>query len=228
MKILFKLPSRGREARFFASMESILNNLADKENFHISCTLDEDDEIMNRPEVIERIETFSNTSIEWGLSTSKIHAINRSMPDVNWEILVNPSDDIFFNIYGFDEMIRNEMRQNFPDGDGYLHFNEQDSGTALNVMTIIDRTYYSRFNFIYHPDYFSLWVDNEQFEVAKALGRYVYVPYSIMEHRNPAYEKYGMERDAKFDEDQKIGWTVDQETYHRRKAINFEIEKWRK
>lgn len=223
MKILFKLPSRGRYDRFFEALDSIVNNIQDTGNYHVACTLDLDDPVMHNPTVFGRIMNYPNASIQWGRSDNKIHAVNRSIPDMDWDVIVIASDDIFFNIYGFDAMIRQEMQGHFPEGDGYLHFNEKDSGVNLNVMTVCDRKYYERFNYIYHPEYLSLFADNEQFEVAKMLKRYVYIPYSIMVHKNPAYSEYGMERDAMFDEQQALGWTIDQETFNRRKAKNFDL-----
>lgn len=217
--ILFKLPSRGRPERFFQALDSIVDNLASPFAYHISCTLDEDDPLMNNDSVKERVKTYKNTSIEWGLSRSKIDAVNRSMPDIEWDILIVGSDDIFFNLYGFDEIVRNEFALHFPDGDGYLHFNEKDSGSALCVMTVCDKKYYDRFGYIYHPDYKSLFCDNEQMEVAKALGKYIYINCMIMEHKNPAYGY--MPEDVMFREQQDIGWTIDQETYNKRKLKNF-------
>jgi len=223
MKILFKLPSRGRKDRFFQALDSIVNNLQDTENYHIAATLDTDDEIMNNEDVFYKLAEYKNLSVQWGASKNKIDAVNRSIPDISWDVIVICSDDIFFNIYGFDTMIRQEMQGHFPEGDGYLHFNEKDSGVNLNVMTVCDRKYYERFNYIYHPEYLSLFADNEQFEVAKMLKRYVYIPYSIMVHKNPAYSEYGMERDELFNQQQEIGWTIDQETFNRRKAKNFDL-----
>ena len=221
--ILFKLPSRGRPERFFRALDSIVLNLACDYAYHISCTLDEDDTTMNNKEVVSKLLQYKNTSIEWGASKSKIDAINRSMPNVPWDILVSFSDDMVFNVYGFDELIRQEMSQNFADTDGYLHFPEKDSMAALCVLTICGRKYYDRFLYIYHPAYKSLFCDNEQMEVAKMLGKYVYVPYIIFEHRNPAYSHYGEVRDAMFEEQQQVGWTTDQATYNLRKSKNFDL-----
>jgi len=219
--ILFKLPSRGRPERFFKALDSIVLNLACDYAYHISCTLDEDDTTMNNDEVVSKIAAYKNTSIEWGASKSKIDAINRSMPEVPWDILVVCSDDIYFNVYGFDELIRNEMSQHFADNDGFLHFHEKDSGAALCVMSVMGKKYYDRFGYIYHPDFRSLFADNEATEVAKILGKYIYINYSIMEHLNPAYGY--IERDEMFDEQQQVGWTIDQQTYNRRKEKNFDL-----
>jgi len=221
-KILFKLPSRNRPDRFFKALDSIINNLQDTDNYHVSCTLDSDDESMNNSDVIDRIRTRKNVSIEWGLSDSKIHAVNRDIPNVEWDIIVIDSDDIYFNIYGFDQMIRHEMQSNFPDGDGYLHFRESDSKEHLNVMTVCDKRYYDRFGYIYHPSYISLWADNEQTEVAKILGKYRYIPYEIMLHRNPAYSYSDCPKDEMFNQQQSF-WGVDEANFYKRKALNFDL-----
>lgn len=224
LKILVKLPSRGRPKKLIKALDSIVDNIQDKENTFISLTLDSDDDTVNNESFISQIRTRqAKISIEWGLSTSKIHAVNRSIPDIEWNVIVIGSDDIFFNFFGFDSIIRAEMNGHFPDGDGYLHFHEKDSGSVLCVMTVCDKKYYDRFGYIYHEDYKSLFSDNEQMEVAKILGRYIYIPYSIMEHRNPAYNEYNEEKDCQFLEQQKIGWSVDMETYNRRKAKNFDL-----
>lgn len=219
--ILFKLPSRGRPERFFKALDSIVNNLATPYAYHISCTLDEDDPTMNNPHTKEKIEQYKNTSISWGLSKSKIDAVNRDMPDIEWDILVVCSDDIYFNVYGFDEMVRIEMNQHFKNIDGFLHFYEKDSTTALCVMSIMGKKYYELFGYIYHPDYVSLFADNEATEVAKMLGKYIYINYAIMEHLNPAYGY--MERDEMFDIQQEIGWRDDRITYEKRKLKNFDL-----
>lgn len=223
MVILFKYATRGRPEKFFRGIDSIVSNMAVDYAYHISCTIDEDDALMNNPDVLNKIANYKNVSVELGVSSGKIDAINRSMPKIDWDILVNFSDDMVFNVYGFDEIIRQEMSQLFPDTDGYLHFPEKDSMTALCVLTICGRKYYDRFGYIYHPAYKSLFCDNEQMEVAKMLGKYVYVPYMIFEHRNPAYSHYGEEKDEMFEAQQQVGWTIDQQTYNRRKEKNFDL-----
>lgn len=222
LKILFKLPSRGRPERFFKALNSIINNLHDKENYLISCTLDEDDLAMCNAEVVDKIHAIPNVEIGWGLSDSKIHAINRSMPEYDWDIVVIGSDDIYFNLFGFDKIIRMEMENNFPDGDGYLHFREKDTFDILNVMTVIDKKYYDRFGYIYHPTYKSLWCDNEQTEVAKRLKRYAFIPYEIMLHRNSAYGYTDCPRDEMFDRQQK-DWQSDEANFMSRKEKNFDL-----
>jgi hypothetical protein len=238
MKILVKFPSRERPARFFASLETVYNLAYDAENIYVLGTFDENDtEGMNNPYVkgrLNELESIGRFKAVFGESKSKIHAVNKDMdliPELfpqaaDWDILVNLSDDMLFIAPNWDEYIRAEMRIGFPDTDGYLHFYEQDSKSALCVMTIVGRKYYERFGFIYHPDYASLFCDNEQMQVAKLLNRYKYVDLEIFKHYNPAYNYENMPKDELFLRQQEIGYSIDEQTYNRRKALKFEIYKW--
>lgn len=194
---LFKFPSRGRPERFFKSLDSIVNNISDKDYYHIACTLDEDDATMNNQEVIDRINSYEHTSIQWGVSTSKIHAVNRSMPDIEWDILFNHSDDMIFTVHGFDVSVGVDMMTHFPDFDGLLHYPDQDAKEALATMYIAGKNFYNKFNFIYDPRFLSLWCDNLVQDVAIHLGKYKYCGYQINLHLNPAYGH--LERDEMFD-----------------------------
>lgn len=218
---LFKYPSRGRPDNFFKSLDSIYNNVSDKDYFHVSCTLDSDDETMNNEAVIEKINSYFNISIEWGLSESKIHAINRSMPkNLDWDVIFCMSDDMVFNIFGFDVMVGIDMMNHFPEGDGILHYPDQDARQALATMYIAGKKYYDTFGYIYHPSYKSVWCDNEAQDVAKALNKYFYCGYQINLHMNPAYGH--RERDEMFNR-QQGDWPHDEANYLKRKANNFDL-----
>lgn len=219
LKILIKFPSRGRPERFFKALNSCVNNIQDAANFHVSCTLDTDDEKMNCPEVINAINRYPNVSIAWGSSVSKVDAVNRSMPDYPWDIVIVHSDDMAFTFYGFDTIVR----QAFEDGlDWLVHIPDNDAGSALATMYIAGRDFYNRFGYIYNPIFSSLFCDNAIHEISQKIKRYKYLDVpGLIFHANAAYGH--MERDALFDEQQKIGWTEDQITYDNYKARNFDL-----
>lgn len=218
---LFKYPSRGRPERFFKSLESIHNNVSDKNYYHVSCTLDTDDATMNNAEIIERINSYPNTSIEWGVSESKIHAVNRSMPDIDWQILLCHSDDMLFTLFGFDVSVGVDMLNHFPDFDGLLHYPDQDAKQALATMYIAGRGWWeSRGRNIYHPSYKSLWCDNEEMIAAQEAGRYFYCGYQINLHMNPAYGH--LQRDEMFNT-QQGHWEQDELNFNQRRLINFKV-----
>lgn len=216
LKILIKYPSRGRPERFFKSLDSIYNNVHDLDNFHVSCTLDEDDMAMNCKDVVDRINTYRNISISWGLSESKIHAINRDLPEYG-DIIVVHSDDMLFTFYGFDQIIREAFSDSL---DWLVHIPDNDAKDALATMYIAGRSFFDRFGYIYYPGYKSLHCDNEIMEQSQKLGRYKFVNCpGIIWHGNAAYGH--MPKDEMFIKQQVIGWTEDQELYNQRKANNF-------
>lgn len=222
-RILFKYPCRGREKMFFESLDSIYENVYDLDNFHVSCTIDTDDEILTAPHVQLKLREYSNLSIGWGLSDCKISAINRSMPDYDFDILICWSNDMFWTFRGFDDYLRQMINGVFPDMDGLYHLPEMDAKDALNVLFICTRKYYDRFKYIYHPSYKSLWCDNESLAVAKMLNKYHYDgSVGMFIHKNPAYAHHGVERDEKFNYDQSF-WGVDEMNFHNRMANNFDL-----
>lgn len=220
MKILIKLPSRGRPSDLIKAINSIWDNVADVDNVMLSLTLDLDDETMHNKGMVEILTKYPNTSIQWGLSDSKVHAVNRDLPMDWWDILVIMSDDFRFTMWGFDIVIR----QPFEDGnyDKLVHLPERDSGKALATMYIAGREFYNRFSYVYNPVYRSLFCDNEIMEISQQLNKYYYLDYpGVIEHLNPAYG-HGS-KDALFLYQQEIGWSLDQKTYNERKNRNFDI-----
>lgn len=216
LKILFKYPTRGRRQRFIDGMESIVNNLANTKDYQILVSVDDND-----PEMQEDIY-YDNTMVCYGESQSKVHAINRDIEyaDPDWKIIVNMADDMRWIFYGFDEIIR----QQFADGDldKLIHIPDQDAKNILATMYIAGRTYYDRLGYIYNPIYSSLFCDDEAQAIAKHLGKYHYVDCpGILIHLNSAYGH--LPKDDLFIEQQKIGWSVDMQTFNERKAKNFDL-----
>lgn len=227
IKLLFKFPCRGRVDLFFKSLDSLNDNIRDRNNYHISLTIDEDDKILNSPEIIERINEYPNTSIEWGISKSKIDAVNRNFPlNYDWNVVIVWSNDMICTFYGMDDVMRDYMHHAInKSGNKFLcHFPDNDAKEMLNVLYIASREYYEQFNYVYHPSYLSLWADNESMCVAKMLGMYHYfgVP-NLYVHENPAYSQYNIPRDELFNEQQGY-WAVDEANFHERKKINFELK----
>lgn len=119
MKILFKITTRSRQALFIRTINSILENIENKDNYHLLISIDDDDPAMNPPPVLKS-EHYTYVS---GKSKNKIDAINRDVNDFDydWDILVNVSDDQVFILNGFDNIIRDAFSDNT---DQYIHFSD--------------------------------------------------------------------------------------------------------
>jgi hypothetical protein len=77
------------------------------------------------------------------------------------------------------------MKENFPDTDGVLWFNDGNQKNNLNTLCIIGKKYYERFNYIYFPEYKSTWCDNEFMDVANILEKQKYFNDVIIKHEHP-------------------------------------------
>jgi hypothetical protein len=118
-----------------------------------------------------------------GNSKNKIHACNRDIPQDGWKICILVSDDMTPRVHGFDDIIINDMNNYFSNLDGALNYN--CGGHAyphVMVLSVIGNPYYKRFNYIYHPDYTSLFCDEEQTVVAKSLNKIVDINNKIITH----------------------------------------------
>ena len=183
------------------------------DNYEIIAKLDVDDMLMNHHDVKSEFKNHPELLVKWGRSKNKVHAINRDLETITGQILCNHSDDMVFIKKGFDDIIRREYEK-----DIYLHFPDGHTQERLCTYSIMSFDYYKRFNYIYFPQYKSLWSDNESQEVAKKLGRYKYVNEQIFEHRHPAW---GLaEKDAQYRKTEKFN-ILDKAAFQRRKKINF-------
>lgn len=204
--------------RFAEGLNTIRNQSVLKDDLVVHVVLDYNDPAL--PEYIRQLELVDDIPVLicLGASKSKVDAINRSLPAIDWDILLTFSDDMRFTVYGWDIMVRDQ----FADGntDKFVHFWEKDSGDRVSVMDVVGRKYYLRDLWIYNPEYQSLFCDEEKTEVARLRGRYQFERQSIFAHVNPRTSGIGLEDEMLVDQ-QTIGWTIDQDTFLKRKSINF-------
>jgi hypothetical protein len=220
MKILYNFATRSRPEKFFVVLENI-TNLSRTEDYSIVVTADIDDKTMFNKEVIKKSKKYPKVKVLYGTSTGKINAINKNVHIFDaFDILVNISDDQLFLMEGFDVEIINDMKEFFPDLDGFLHYPDSHAKHLLPTMSIMGRKYFSRFDYIYHPDYVNVYCDNEAMDVAKILGRHKFIDKNIYDHFHPVWgmaqwdEQYRVSENA-------VSYTKDRETYERRKSNNF-------
>lgn len=221
-KITYIFPSRLRPTAFFATLNNIIG-LSMKEDYCIIATLDEDDPSMNNDSVKADIAKYEKVKVYWGLSKNKVDAINREVDKIpdDTDIIILMSDDMKFIVNGFDEIIRVEMQKNFPDKDGVLHFMDntpaRDKMITLSIMGIL---YFKRFGYLYHPDYASVYCDNEFTTVAQKTGKYKLMREHIYEHSHPVWGTAPNDDLYKRNEEP-ISYAKDKDTYFKHIANNF-------
>jgi hypothetical protein len=214
--ILFKLATRSRPEKARASINNIIENCLSN-NFTILVSSDFDDDSMKNFSYVH-----SNVTIIYGISKSKIDAINRDMDIVkDWDILINTSDDMVFITKGFDNIIRQDFEGNL---DQFIHYSDGNQKENISTMSIMGVDYYERFNYIYHPDYKSLWCDAEATDVAVMLGKHRYMGDDkiLFRHMHPAWGLAESDEQYQKTEAPEM-WDHDYKVILERKARNYDL-----
>lgn len=218
MNLIIKFPTRERPDKFFDTLELYRDYLSNKHRVDFIVSCDSDDATMNNPSIINRFNSYHNVSVKYGNSKGKVEAINADLDEINFDILLLASDDMRPKVRGYDDVICGHMNQYYPDLDGVLHYNDGRAYKTLNTLCILGRKYYDRFGYIYHPDYTSLWCDNEFQLVSEGLGKATYIDQVIIHHAWTSYvgrddlmehnESYKFHDKAIFEKRQAAGFPV--------------------
>lgn len=213
MRILVKLPTRERPQRLMEAYQAAQGKAHDRSRLQWMFAVDKDDhtaplDLLNQYGIVIQ-----------GERKTKIEACNRGVAIYggDWDIVVLLSDDMLCRVYGWDEIIRQDMSKHFPDTDGCLWYPDgyQDRLCTLPVM---GRKYFDRFGYIYHPSYKSLWCDNEQHEVAEAQGKLWKSHKTLFEHMHCVWGK--SKRDALYQHNESLD-PIDRKNFNERKALGF-------
>jgi len=181
-KILYNFPSRERPEKLIKSIENIIS-LSRHDDYVIGLTLDVDDSSCANREFHDRLLSYGErVKPVYGFSKGKIDAVNKNV----WlytdaDIICTQSDDMVFTKEGFDL----DIIEGYSDGfSGLLHFPDGHANANLITYAIMDRAYYDLFNYIYHPEFCSVYADNLQMDIAKKMKRYKYVDKQILRHEH--------------------------------------------
>jgi hypothetical protein len=184
MKLLIKFPTRNRPNKFLKTLVRYVDYLDDKTT-KIVVTCDNDDITMKDDYIKEVVLNYGNVELLSGNHKSKIEAVNADLDKFYFDIVLLASDDMIPMVKGYDTIIKNKMIEHYPDTDGVLWFNDGYQGNKLNTLSIMGKKYYDRFNYIYSPDYLSVWCDNEFMDVAGILNKQIYFDEVIIKHEHP-------------------------------------------
>lgn len=183
--ILIKLATRSRPTKFAKALENIKHMTLGE--YSVIVSADINDKTMNNPQILKHVSNYSKVKIFYGPPEGKIRAINRDIPKDGWQILVNLSDDVEIKVRGWDNIIRNRVRERWPDStDWFAHFSDGYIHAALPTISIMGFDYFQRDGYIYHSSYNSFSSDSEAYLVSIARKKYHYFPDLLFKHEHPA------------------------------------------
>ena len=180
-KLLVKFPTRERPEKFFLRLDEYYSNLRDG-NFEFIISCDKDDITMNNDTIKNRLSSYPNLKYFFGNNKTKIEAVNANLKHAQFDVLLLASDDMSPIKAGYDVIIKQKMKESFPDTDGVLWFNDGFQGNRLNTLSILGKKYYDRFKYIYHPSYKSLYCDTEFTDVSISKNKVKYFDIEIIKH----------------------------------------------
>jgi hypothetical protein len=228
MKLLVQFPTLCRKEKFLNCIAKYDNLCGDHNDIFFNINCDIDDGSMNNDSTRQSIKSVINKAtyrINYLEKSNKISAINDKI-DVDFDVVLCASDDMIPVVDKWDEYICCAMQEYFPNLDGALHFNDGYTENNLITLSILGKKLYDYFGYIYHPDYKSLYCDNEFTEVVKALSKVKYLPDIIIKHEHYSREGNINSGDLDFSAKKTLFFSGrDGEVYNKRKALGFPTEK---
>lgn len=219
-KILVKIPSLSRPDRLIRSMESFCKMSYKIEDITFCVSLNKDDIDTNNDDFIKKIRDVNlNAYVFFGDHKNKIEAYNADIENFDFEILILSSDDMEVQKEGYDIIIPLYMSEYFPDYDGVLWFDTQDS-EITNTLSIIGKKYYDRFGYVYNEIYNGYYCDDEFTRTAFKLGKLAKIDEKIFKHNILSFCE--MPKDVTYLKSLVFG-TRDKALYKIRKSVQFDI-----
>ena len=190
MKILVQFPTYARSEKFMEVLDRYVDTASSHHQLFFNINCDVSDLSMTDPYVQERIKYIFNKRINingvqnFDTNTEKISAINDHINGKEFDIVICASDDMIPKAHSWDNEIAIAMRKYFPDLDGCVHFDDGRGDGELITFSILGKKLYDHFGYIYHPDYKSLYCDNEFTQEVRRLGKEKYIQKLIISHEH--------------------------------------------
>lgn len=194
MNILVQFPTYNRPEKFLRVLDKYVETISPHHQVFFNINCDGADLTMTNDYIQGKIKTVLGKMpnvdgvINYDQNTNKISAINDHIDERDFDIVVCASDDMVPKAWGWDNEIAIAMNEHFPDLDGCVHFNDGNTDGQLITFSILGKKLYDSFGYIYHPDYKSLYCDDEFTQEVKRLGKEKYINKVIISHEHWSIE----------------------------------------
>jgi len=174
--------------------------------------------------IIEYIFSLDNDDIQntkydgdciYNNNRSAIDAINRGAEVTTGDLLIVVSDD-----FGCPEHWDSLLIESLKGKSDYCVKTQDGLQPTLMTLPIMDRVYYDRFGYIYHPEYRHMFCDQEMTAVAHMLGKAITLPL-VFPHNHYTTGKF--KKDA-ITARNNATWVQGETVFNERLKSNFGIE----
>lgn len=185
MKLVIKFPTRSRPEKFKKVLTKYIDYLSGNHEVRFVITSDSDDESMNNDEMkmwFDEIKTKVDLDVFYGENKTKVEAVNANLENETGDVLLVASDDMIPAALNYDDIIFSGFQQIFPNYDGALKFHDGLRNDNLMTLPCLGWNLYTAIGHVYHPEYTSLYCDNEQTQLCASLGKLAVSDMCIIRH----------------------------------------------
>ena len=232
MKLLIQLPTYGRPKKFLRVLSEYIDTASVHNELFFNINCDTADLSMTDPYIQERVKFLLSKKANisgvqnFDANTEKISAINDHIEGREFDIVVCASDDMVPKAHCWDNEIVIAMQEYFPDLDGCVHFNDGNTNGKLITFSILGKILYDHFGYIYHPDYKSLYCDDEFTQVVRAMAKEKYIDKIIISHEHWSIEGSENHNQADIATQKTLYYSGrDQQVFNTRKDLGFPRER---
>lgn len=217
MKFTLIHPSRERAVKAHMTAQRWLMAASGQHEIEYILSLDTDDS--QRIEYTNRFNSFATILVN--PNRSLVDAVNHAAERATGELLIVVSDDF-------------DCPDNWDDGLYSVAVNSDLADFAIHVddcysypkelltIPILTRSLFQRLGYIYHPDYFSMFADNDLYEVCRKLDCLVDAGHLKFPHnhfangKSPEDHTYRRQNSA-------MAWQIGERALEERRKRNFDL-----
>ena len=224
-KLLIKFPTRNRPDKFKKVLKKYVDFLSGNHDVRFVITMDEDDKTMSTKDIKTFLKRLRKNGVDlvyyYGNSKSKVEACNANLEGEDADVLMLASDDMIPQLKNYDDVIFELFSKAFPDFGGGIKFHDGLRNDILMTLPIIGWNLYKKFGYVYHPEYTSLYCDNEQTFVLQMMGKLAVSDICIAKHEwtsEPFDELHARNENPQM-------YQKDGIVFNMRRSKNFDVEK---
>lgn len=218
-------PSRGRARQARQTFDLWLKKSSGKFPIEYILSVDEDDP---QAEMYALCQPSSGIPIHFESSvmvandnTCVVEATNKAAELATGNILIYLSDD-FQCPDEWDCLIMNEVHRQHLENEWLLKVDDCLQRFEVDVLTIpiMSIDLYKKLGYFWHPEYKSMFVDQDLFHTCKNNNWLFYAPHIKFPHLHYSNSKAPMDDTYK---KSSLHWDSGKKLYHQRKAIQFPL-----
>lgn len=212
MKISIIHPTRNRSHQAMITAERWRQNAANFADIEYILSVDKDD---ISDYTWAKHPVYGDSKVLFNNNKSAIGAINKAAEIAKGDLFIVISDDFECEI-NWDHILLKALEGK----EDFIVKTQDGLQKTLITLPIMDRTYYNRFGYIYHPEYLHMHCDEEMTIIGHMLGRVITLDLTFIHNH---YSTGKTEIDA-INEKNNATWAHGQRTLDRHALNNFGIK----